>query len=220
MKMKNKNVWFMSDPHFGHKNLVRGVTSWEHTEGCRNYDTIDEMNEAIVDGINNNVKKDDILFCLGDWSFGGFDNIQKFRSMLDVSDLHMVLGNHDNNILTNRGDVQQLFSSVRHYRKVFVNDQEIIMCHYPIISWEDSHKGSWMLHGHMHGTLPEKSTIQWAGDDYWVKTGKMFDVGMDVALDMLGEYRPFHFDEIRDVMKGREFEIEQDLRTRRFRNNG
>jgi hypothetical protein len=34
-----------SDPHFGHKNIVRSVSSWDVKSGCRDFNSIEEMNE-------------------------------------------------------------------------------------------------------------------------------------------------------------------------------
>ena len=80
-----KNIWFTSDTHYGHKNIVRGTTSWEKNEGgqkTRDFDTLEEHNAALVKSINSVVKQDDELWHLGDWSFGGHANIKVFRDQL------------------------------------------------------------------------------------------------------------------------------------------
>jgi len=114
----SKKIWITSDTHYGHKNICRGVTEWRMPDGSvpesqtRPYDTIDKMNAAIVDNINNVVGQDDTLIHLGDWSFGGFENIEEFYHRLICKNIHLILGNHDHHIDRNRDDVRRLFLSV------------------------------------------------------------------------------------------------------------
>ena len=83
---ENTKVWITSDTHYGHKNICRGVTNWRLPDGSvpidqtRDFDTIERMNESIIRNINSVVGQDDVLIHLGDWSFGGFDNIEIFRN--------------------------------------------------------------------------------------------------------------------------------------------
>jgi calcineurin-like phosphoesterase family protein len=76
MKLKldpTQRLYFTSDTHYNHTNICRGVTRWTDAEDVtRDFKTLDQMNDRIVAGINTEVGQDDILFHLGDWSFGGF----------------------------------------------------------------------------------------------------------------------------------------------------
>lgn len=99
----NQNLYFISDPHYGHKNIVREVSEWSDTSRCRDFNDVERMNHTIVDSINSTVRENDILFCLGDWSFGGVENVWKFRKRLVCKNIHLVLGNHDHHIRDNTG---------------------------------------------------------------------------------------------------------------------
>ena len=94
-------VFICSDSHYGHTNIVRGVTTWKTGDGqrpinsTRDFQTVEDMNELIVNNINNVVGQDDILIHVGDFSFGGFENIPKFRSRINCKTIHLCLGNHD-----------------------------------------------------------------------------------------------------------------------------
>ena len=72
-KGEQMKTFFTSDTHYGHTNICRGESRWEGKRGCRDFDSVPEMNEAIVEGINSSVGQHDILYHLGDWSFGGFE---------------------------------------------------------------------------------------------------------------------------------------------------
>ena len=167
---KHQQLYFTSDTHYNHKNICRGVTSWKDAEDVtRDFKTLDEMNDRIVEGINASVGQDDILFHLGDWSFGGFESIEQFRSRIHCKNIHLILGNHDHHIARNRGDVQMLFESVNQYVELEVNkEHNFVLMHYPIMSWNKMNDKVIHLHGHVH--LPPHRRIG---------KGKMMDVGMD-----------------------------------------
>ena len=171
---KDRKVWITSDTHYGHSNICRGVTSWRLPDGripiekTRDFDTIEQMNEAIVDGINSVVGQDDVLIHLGDFSFGGFENIQKFRDRIICKEIHLILGNHDTHIENNKGDVQELFTSVNHYTRLLYKNKTFVLSHFPISSWDSLNKGHIHLHGHVH--LPTNLRFG---------KGKKMDVGMD-----------------------------------------
>ena len=115
---KGVNVWFTSDTHYNHKNICRGVSNWAEGRGTRDFATLQKMNESIVNQINSKVMEDDILFHLGDWSFGGFESITEFRNRIVCKNIHLILGNHDHHIEHNIDDVQDLFASVNQYLKI------------------------------------------------------------------------------------------------------
>jgi calcineurin-like phosphoesterase family protein len=176
-------VWIFSDPHYNHSNICRGTTNWRTMDGeipeeqTRDFTTIEKMNESILNGINWNVGQDDILICLGDWSFGGFEYIEEFRNRIVCKNVHLVLGNHDNHIERNRGDIQKLFTSVSHYETLVINKKTFRLFHYPIQSWNGMNSGDIHLHGHVH--LPPNRKFG---------QGKKMDVGIDGHP----EFRPYN----------------------------
>jgi calcineurin-like phosphoesterase family protein len=102
IQINNKqNIFFCSDPHYGHSGIVMGTSNWDNKSGCRPFDTIEDMNSVLVNNINSVVGKNDILFCLGDWSFGSYKtgdnitNIKKFREQIECENVHLIFGNHD-----------------------------------------------------------------------------------------------------------------------------
>lgn len=101
-------IWFTSDTHYHHKNIVRGTTSWQEFspgsshQSVRDFDTLEEHDEKLIDNINTYVSEEDTLYHLGDWSFGGIEQIWNFRKRLICEDIHLILGNHDRHIENNR----------------------------------------------------------------------------------------------------------------------
>jgi calcineurin-like phosphoesterase family protein len=192
------NIWFTSDSHFGHTNIAGPkISTW--SSGYRDFNSVHEMNMALVDGINKYVKEDDILYHLGDWSFGGVQNIFQFRNYIICKNIHLILGNHDQHIIdkeikyhdTSFNPVE-LFSSVQDVLTLDIGKTKIFLSHYSHRVWLGSHKGVIHLYGHSHGSIP----------DY----GKSMDVGVDVAFKKFGEYRPFNIGDITNIMSKRTIE--------------
>jgi len=182
-------IWITSDTHFGHKNICRGVTDWRLPNGSipveqtRDFSSVEKMNASIVNNINEVVGQEDILIHLGDWSFGGFENIKIFRDQIVCRNIHLILGNHDTHIERNRDGIRGIFKSVTDYLELTVESDKFVLMHYPLSSWNGLNKGVMHLHGHVH--LPNEKKFG---------KGRRMDVGMDGFED----FRPYNL--IREVV--------------------
>jgi calcineurin-like phosphoesterase family protein len=188
------NVFFTSDTHYSHKNICRGVTDWRTQDGevpvhsTRDFNTIELMNNALVDNINSVVGQDDTLIHLGDFSFGGFENIGNFLDRLVCKNIHLVLGNHDTHIKYDRDGIQDKFLSVQQYLEVKINDYYFVLSHYPFQSWNGLSKGVIHLHGHVHLNKMLK-----------FGNGKKMDVGVEG-----NDLNPYLIDDIIKIMNKRD----------------
>ena len=143
------------------------------------------MNDALVHNINKIVGEDDILYHLGDWSFGGVHNIYYFRKSLICKNIHLILGNHDQHIkdkeikfLDSSFNPIDLFSSVQDVFTGKIGKNHFHLSHYSHQVWSGSHKGVIHLFGHSHNSL------------------KGIGKSMDVGVDTHPEFRPYHINEI------------------------
>ena len=191
---KGQNLFFTSDTHYSHSNICRATTRWTDADSVtRDFKSLEHMNDTLVNNINEVVGQDDILIHLGDWSFGGFEMIEEFRSRIFCKNVHLTFGNHDHHIRRNKGGVQDLFSSTQDYLHLDLRipkgkevDKLTLVCmHFPIASWDGMNDGVIHLHGHVH--LPKHHKI---GD------GRSIDVGMD-GNDM----KPYRIQEVISLMK-------------------
>ena len=194
MKLQNIDpalVFFTSDTHAFHKNIVRGTTTWDINSRTgnelkvRDFADPDIMTQTMADRINSVVPSNGILFHLGDWSFAGEPNIKRFRDMLDVNTVHLITGNHDH--FQERGNWDSLFASRQKYLEVNINHLNFCLFHFPISSWNGVGKGVYHLHGHQH----------LVGDDRF-GNGRMMDVGVDG-----NDLYPYRLTEIIDLLKDR-----------------
>jgi calcineurin-like phosphoesterase family protein len=198
--MSNHNIWFTSDTHWNHKNIVRGTTEWDVSKAAvgsshqsvRDFDTLEEHNTTLIKNFNSVVKPEDTLWHLGDWSFGGHENIKKFRDQLNCRNIHLIFGNHDQHIEPINSVYRECFSSAQYVKEFSLKlgtdrtgrmgRQKFFLSHYSHQVWNQSHHGTIHLFGHSHGTLRG--------------IGKSMDVGVDTHA-----LYPYHLDEVLDVMK-------------------
>lgn len=196
--------WVFSDPHFHHRNIVSAITNWREREGfnesqVRDFQTVEEMNQAIIDGINKYVEEDDELYCLGDWAFTSHAKAIAVREEINCNNIHLIFGNHDGSIIRNQGKYRNVFKTMQFYKEMYmeIDGERRMFClfHYSQRVWNKSHRGSFHLFGHSHGSL-----------DY-LPHGRSMDVGIDSLKKLTGEYRPITFEEAYKHLKIRKPEI-------------
>lgn len=177
-----KKIWFTSDTHFNHANIIKYSN--------RPFDSVQHMNESLIEQWNKNVKQGDTVYHLGDVLMGRRDEASKFINSLN-GNIVLIPGNHDH------PDTIKIFEKKFGYyteqlKQVREEGQRIVLCHYAMRIWNKSHHGTWHLYGHSHNALENEP---------W---GRSMDVGVDAAAALGKGYRPFNFDEIKEIMDKRE----------------
>lgn len=175
------NIFFVSDTHFGHANIIK--------YSQRPFLDVEDMNEKMVEAWNNTVQQGDIVYHLGDVAFMNYYKFTNLWRRLN-GQKHIILGNHDKMITSNREDLlkNHKIGSISTYREIYVGDQMFVLFHYGQRVWNKSHHGTIHLYGHSHGSLPP--------------FGKSVDVGVD-CKEITSEYRPVHVDEVIKYMAAR-----------------
>lgn len=196
---KGQKLFFTSDTHYNHSNICRATTNWKDSENLtRDFKSLSQMNDFLVDNINEIVGQNDVLIHLGDWSFGGFDSIKEFRDRIICKNIHLVFGNHDHHIRRNKSDIQSIFTSTHDYlhldvRRPSIKNEDtmdkynVVCMHYPIASWDGLSNGVIHLHGHVH--LPKNLRVS---------EGRALDVGVD-GNDLC----PISLDEVLRLLKNK-----------------
>jgi len=153
-------IYLTGDQHFFHSRIV---------EICSRPTTKEDHNDWLIEMWNSVVsKKDDVVYILGDFSLGKREETEKILDKLRGVK-HLILGNHDRNICNStRFESISQIKSFHHIVKDDDNENvklSIIMCHYPIASWNKKIHGSAHLYGHTHGRFQN--------------SGLSLDVGID-----------------------------------------
>lgn len=133
-------LFIISDTHFHHKNIL----DFEP----RPFNSVEEMNEVMVENWNKVVMKNDTVYHLGDLSFGKVD---EWRDVLNRLHGKIILtkGNHDKskivNTMINEGLIHEYhpLGTVLKMEKMILN-----MSHYPMLI--GARPLSFSIHGHLH----------------------------------------------------------------------
>lgn len=162
-------IYFTSDLHFYHKNIIK------YSPAFRNYENADEMNEKLIELWNSVVTPEDTVYNLGDLSMAA--NTKKIIEVAKrLNGKHfLILGNHDYPIKSEKeklmemikDDGNKLFEDIRDYKFLTFPGVQIALSHYPMAGWENQQHGAVMLHGHLHDYITN------------VK-GKILNVGFDL----------------------------------------
>ena len=181
---------FISDLHLFHEKCI-GFDNRPFTD-------IDHMHTVIRENWNDTVHPGDVVYIIGDVSFGTLDQTVRYLSTLNGS-LHLIAGNHDRNLVTHKNALlsRNIFASIAHYRIISLKDKrQVHMHHCPLECWPRQARGAAMLYGHCHGGLREYGPpmLRW-------------DVGI---MTELVNYRPLSEDRLIALINEREALIRED----------
>lgn len=132
--------YYISDLHFGHKNVIKFDD--------RPFADVEEMDETLIANWNRKVKEEDHVYIIGDFCCHNEKPEEWYLEQLKGRK-HLVIGNHDKKLLENAKAMAH-FESVDKMMHVSDGGKEICLCHFPIAEWNGFYKGSWHIYGHIH----------------------------------------------------------------------
>ena len=174
------NTWITSDLHFGHKNIM----SFCPQSRARFRNDLAYMNEQMVKEWNDLIEPEDTVYILGDVAFMSGSDAAKMVMRLNGVKI-LVRGNHDRKTLMDV-NFRNAFAEVHEYLDINYNGTKVVMFHYPIAEWDQMHRGSVHLHGHLHGGISGMEKF------------RCRDMGMDAT----GRIAVSMEDAIKDAMRG------------------
>jgi calcineurin-like phosphoesterase family protein len=130
------NTFFTSDDHFWHANIIKYCD--------RPFDSVEEMNEALIANWNSVVGKNDVVWNLGDFAF--FKNKETLRGLIARLNgtKNLILGNHDRLRPTEYIDLG--FNWASRFPVIF--DKFVILSHEPIFL--EANSVFFNIYGHLH----------------------------------------------------------------------
>ena len=151
-------TWFIGDTHFGHANILT------YEKEARAFDSVEEMNETIVQRWNKVVGKYDHVWHLGDFAFGK-QNIQIAGRLNGQK--RLILGNHDE---YPAGEYLKYFLTV--HGAVYWRNKSYILTHVPVHPCNLAGKNCRNIHGHLHSKyvmiFDQKGTGTWIKDPRYI----------------------------------------------------
>ena len=188
-------IFFTADTHFFHYNIIKYCQ--------RPFENELQMNEIIKNIWNSQVKKGDLVYHLGDVSFGGI--AESFRLLAELNgEIILILGNHDQ-VIKNNEIFLERFKQIANYLEIEIDKKFIVLSHYPMLQWNYAQRGSYHFYGHTHGSI----RLQ----------GKAFDVG----IDNHPLFKLWSWEELRAILRKRsvlEYPQKPDYPKRKINNYG
>lgn len=138
-------IYFIADTHFYHKSIIPYCN--------RPFQSIDDMNESLINNWNSVVNKNDTVYFLGDF---GFSTTERLRDIVNRLNGYKIIirGNHDRD----RGEISWKnigFNEViteKQYKLIYVdknnNIREVYLSHEPLYIKDEDFN----IHGHIHNT--------------------------------------------------------------------
>lgn len=133
-------IYFVSDLHFGHKNIMKYEPEY------RGYSGVKDMNEHLIKQWNSKITNDDIVYNLGDFFYHTKPTeVEEILSRLQYKKMILIVGNHDDNktlnILRSKGVEVKYADIIRR------EGYGLYLSHYPTIIGS---KKMYNIHGHLH----------------------------------------------------------------------
>lgn len=179
-KFDGSRVFFTSDTHFNHANIIRYCQ--------RPFKDPAEMNETLITNWNQTVGNEDIVFHLGDFCLGGAAEWTQILDRLNGR-IYLILGNHD--LKNIRQGFIGRFEHVAMQMRIEIGKKKIYLSHYPFLCFEGGYKTDvWQLFGHVH-TRHSNTCIDAGRLQFLYPT--QYDVGVDN-----NDFTPILFEQVRE----------------------
>ena len=185
--MEKQKIFFTSDLHFGHENVIRFDN--------RPFNTVEEMDEEMIKRWNTKVGKGDIVYVLGDfiWKAATNEAVSIIRRL--NGQIILIKGNHDR--FLHNAAAKKALAGIKDYDDICVTLEDgttrrCILSHYFIPFYNGHRYQAIHLHGHSHLTeeAAEESRI----------TTELNEKGYDLKIYNVGcmywNYTPVTLDEI------------------------
>jgi calcineurin-like phosphoesterase family protein len=167
----------ISDTHFLHQNIIKLAN--------RPFETVEEMNEAMISNWNSVVTPSDTVYHLGDFAYGSWklenaqEKVKEIFGRLNGRK-YLIKGNHDHSETLSLG-----WQNIYDVKTIKYDNKKIVLCHYPMIEWDGCFHGSYHFHGHSHNVSPLQVMVEQVESFALIRT--YFDE--NVAMDMIPKSR-------------------------------
>ena len=180
-KLNPNKVWFTSDTHFGHNSIIRFCD--------RPFNSVDEMNQVLINNWNSIIPPDGIVFHLGDFSWNN-----SFKDIICNLNGNIVLikGNHDNQNL--KQGAYKFFLEVHDQLQIQLGNSIIYLNHYPFLTYGGVYKEKNPIiqcFGHIHMSKYKNTGTDTPRYEYLLPS--QYDVGVD-----LNDFKPISFKELKE----------------------
>jgi len=133
-------IYFGSDWHLDHENVI------EFSD--RPFNNVTDMNEFFFAWLDKFLKPEDEVYLLGDICWRNEkEHLTRLRGK--ERNIHLIIGNHDHSETRK----EKYWASVSYYKELTIDNNFVVLMHYPIEHWNKKNYGSYHFHGHTHNNI-------------------------------------------------------------------
>ena len=182
-------IWYTADTHFGHANIIKHCN--------RPFETVEEMDEALIEKWNSLVGSNDIVYHLGDVGMGSDTHTLECVGRLNGRK-RLIYGNHDSvhprhrKAAPRQRQWMKFFESINAFDMHKIAGREVMLSHFPYAGdhtdedrmspWRLRNEHRFLLHGHVH--------------DAWILEEGQYNVGVDVH-----DFLPVSLEHVTEMIK-------------------
>lgn len=156
------DLYFTADEHYGHERIIQFCN--------RPFASVRDHIDQSIARHNAKVPKGARVYHVGDI----FWRTMPLKTALDIinalnGEHYFIWGNHDELLEGN-----EILRGAFHWCKDIAQvhhptlGKQLVLCHYAMHVWRNSHRGAWHLYGHTHNNLPEQHNLSFdCGQDAW-----------------------------------------------------
>ena len=168
-------VYFTADLHLGHANIIGHCN--------RPFPSVEEMDRVLLQNWSDRVRPMDTVYILGDCIFRSKAPAADYLEQMP-GHKHLIVGNHDAGWMK-KTDLGRFFESVSRMTEIHEGGHRLVLCHYPMMTWNNVGHGSYHIYGHIHNNTR---------DFYWPLLRQM-DHALNAGVDING-FRPVTLPEL------------------------
>lgn len=137
-------IYLISDTHFNHNK--------DFVYKARGFNSIEEMNEKIIENWNSIVTDEDTIYVLGDVIMGedlqaGLRIISKLKGQK-----YLAYGNHDTETKLKAFKTNHFFKDIQMGYRIKYGKRTYVLTHYPTVTTNGDDTRTINLYGHTHQT--------------------------------------------------------------------
>ena len=135
------DIWLIADTHFNHdKDFIYKP---------RGFDSVEEMNETIIDKWNKVIKPDDIVYHLGDFIMGPLEPGLSIINQLNGK-IRLAIGNHDTDSRIAEFKKLNNIEDIQFGYRLKDRKKSFLLTHYQTFTGNFDNSKTYSIHGHTH----------------------------------------------------------------------
>ena len=140
-------IRYLADMHFDHEDII-GYDN-------RPFNSVREMNDALIERWNSVCRKDDLTYIIGDFCAGDSSRWRELLGQLAGRKV-LITGNHDNLEaavqMCREGMLEEAapYLEITDCEETGSKERHVVLCHYPIVPFHNHYFGWYHVYGHVH----------------------------------------------------------------------